>query len=379
MRRIIDSTLSDLKASGNLRAIPADATSSATIDLSSNDYLGIGSRTYILEAFLAQPDFRTDPFTASASRLLARNQSAYEAFEKLVSEAYGRPALALNSGYHANTGLISAFAGTGAHILADKLVHASIIDGIRLSGLPFDRFRHNDISHLERLAERAAGGGRPLLILAESVYSMDGDHADIEALAEVKRRYPGSILYIDEAHAVGCEGPAGLGLAYGSQAYADVDIIIGTMGKALASAGAYAVMTDRMRSFMVNKARSLIFSTALPPANLRWSCHTFATATGMDTERERLRQLAGLLSSGLAEAGIMTEASHIQPVVVGSPTAAVSLSAALHDAGFDVLPIRTPTVPPGTDRLRISLNADIAPQHIIRLTDCITTLLAHGK
>ncbi|MBD5234091.1 MAG: 8-amino-7-oxononanoate synthase [Bacteroidales bacterium] len=363
MSATINNILSGLTESGNLRQIPQqDAT--GNLDLSSNDYLGIASNCRLQEEFLST--LHPDEFimSASASRLLARRQSAFSLFESCLREAYHRPALLFNSGYHANTGLISALAPTGMHIIADKLVHASIIDGIKLSGLTFDRFRHNDLAHLDRLLAKACAGGKTPLIVVESVYSMDGDRADIWGIAEIKKRYPGAMLYVDEAHAVGVCGEAGLGLAYSSGCFDDVDIVVGTLGKALASSGAYAVLSDELYSYMVNKARSLIFSTAIPPISALWSTFIFRRAMTMDSERARLVELGRLLSKELAAVGAEAAPSHIQPLIVGDPKRAVALSQALAAEGFDVLPIRTPTVPPGTDRLRFSLSAAIEPEKI---------------
>lgn len=371
MNRIIDETLGHISSAGNLRIIPADGISRPSLDLSSNDYLGIGSDIHLQEEFLKTVDFDRMQLTASASRLLARRQNEFGLLESTLTEAYGRSALLFNSGYHANTGLVSAFAGLPYYILADKLVHASIIDGIKLSGLPFARFRHNDYSHLARLAEKADSEGKKLLIIAESVYSMDGDHADIDALADIKRRYEDAILYIDEAHAVGVEGPSGLGLIKASASFDDVDIIVGTLGKALASSGAFAIVDARMREFMVNRARSLIFSTAIPPLTALWSKFTFWRALEMDKERLHLRKLGETLNGILRSAGSDARPSHIQPLIVGSPQKAVVVSAALREDGFDVLPIRTPTVPPGTDRLRFSLSAAIGEEELKSLGEAI--------
>lgn len=365
MNETIDNILSTLEANGNLRAIPREVNDSR-VDFSSNDYLGLADDLDLRREFMASLDVDGFEMSASASRLLARKQNRFTAFEDTLSEAYGhgRKALVFNSGYHANTGLISAFAGTKGHIIADKLVHASIIDGIKLSGLPFDRFRHNDTAHLDRLATKAVAAGHTPIIIAESIYSMDGDSAPLADLAEIKKRYPGALLYIDEAHGVGVAGNAGLGLCTADGTFEHVDIMVGTLGKALASTGAYAIVSPRLRSFMVNKARSLIFSTAIPPLSVEWSRFIFTRMLGMDSRRERLRRLATRLSEELSSIGAHTLPSHIQPVVVGNPTKAVALSRSLAAAGYEVLPIRTPTVPPGTDRLRLSLSAAITPEQI---------------
>lgn len=375
MKQIIDSTLDAIAANGNLRRIPRASELKAGTDFSSNDYLGLSARNDIREAFLAALSVGNFEMSSSASRLLSQRQKDFDSFENTLAEAYGRKALVFNSGYHANTGLISAFASTGAFILADKLVHASIIDGIKLSGLPFARFRHNDLAHLDRLAAKAFADGRLLIIVAESVYSMDGDKADIDGLAEVKNRYPGSLLYIDEAHAVGVEGPAGLGLCKASRAYDSVDIIVGTLGKALASSGAFAILSSQLREFMVNKSRSLIFSTAIPPLCVRWSEYMFRRALEMDYERAHLRGLGRLLAQSLSKFGGTGATAHIQPLLTGTPQRAVRISRALSDEGFAVLPIRTPTVPPGTDRLRFSLSATLTADDIGRLDNALSRIL----
>lgn len=370
MQTIIEQTLDDLATGGNLRLIPDDATTSGRIDFSSNDYLGIATRAELRQEFFSAHDPRDLLMSASASRLLARTQKAFGDFEKSLHDAYGRPALIFNSGYHANTGLVSALAIKDYTILADKLVHASIIDGIKLSGAPFERFRHNDMRHLALLADKISSQGRKLLIIVESVYSMDGDQAPIREIAEIKRKHEGALLYVDEAHAVGVEGPGGLGLvmAMGGHA-ADVDVIVGTLGKALGSTGAFAIMDDTLRSWAINRARSFIFSTALPPVTVEWSKFVFEKSLGMDSERSHLKALGNALGRKLCNGCN----SHIQPYMLGNPHAAVEMSKALASDGFDVLPIRTPTVPPGTDRLRLSLSAALSIDDVEALGRAIKT------
>ncbi|MGM9862386.1 MAG: aminotransferase class I/II-fold pyridoxal phosphate-dependent enzyme, partial [Muribaculaceae bacterium] len=205
------------------------------------------------------------------------------------------------------------------------------------------------------------------LIIAESVYSMDGDTADIRRLVDIKRHTPGAILYIDEAHGVGVAGPYGLGLAQASGVANDVDIVIGTLGKALASIGAYAIVSDQLRDFLINRARSFIFSTSLPPVNVAWSRFVFTKMLSMDSARSHLRTLAEALSKAIGSPVV----SHIQPLIVGDPALAVKLSASLLQVGYKVLPIRTPTVPPGTDRLRFSLSAALELKDIEPLNNIL--------
>ena len=356
----IELTLKQLTDTGNFRRIPSESVT-GVVDFSSNDYLGIAERADLRERFFEAFSPVSLPMSSSASRLLGARQRDFDSFETTLADSYGRPALTFNSGYHANVGLIQAIADRRTLVVADRLVHASIIDGIRRSGAPFERFRHNDYDHLAQIVARKAPDFDTILIIAESVYSMDGDSADIDRMIDIRRIYPGkALLYIDEAHAVGVLGPAGLGLVAASKAPSEVDIIVGTLGKALASVGAYAVMSPRMRDFMVNKARSLIFSTALPPVNVAWSEFIFRHMLTMDSERAALAGLSYRLARVLG-----SEApGHIRPLIVGDPRKAVDMSQQLLRLGFKALPIRTPTVPPGTERLRFSLSAAITPETV---------------
>ncbi|MDE6326819.1 MAG: 8-amino-7-oxononanoate synthase [Duncaniella sp.] len=369
-------TIESLRHSGNLRRIPADRSAEeGTTDLSSNDYLGLGVRTDLQEQFMAERDNRMSPMTSSASRLLATRQNDYGDLETLLGRLYDRPALLFNSGYHANTGMISSLAAGKSIIVADKLVHASIIDGIVLSKAAFTRFPHNDFDRLERILAKESPLHERVIVAVESVYSMDGDRADIDRLTELKRRYPNVLLYVDEAHGVGVEGPQGLGLSIAASGYGDIDVIAGTFGKAYASSGAFCVTSTAIREYLVNRARSFIFSTAIPPITARWTRFMIEQSLGMDAERDRLAALGTRLHeilSGLP--GKNGVASHIQPYITGSPESAVTLSGRLLEEGFKVLPIRTPTVPPGTDRLRISLSAALTADDIESLGNALTRL-----
>lgn len=354
--------LADLERAGNMRRIPSpNVAGDCAVNLSSNDYLGLAERADLQAEFFSVEANRRVPMTSSASRLLSSRQEEYASLERLLEELYGRKALIFNSGYHANTGLIPALAlGGRTLIVADKFAHASMIDGMKLAECDFTRFRHNDMRHLSRILDKEHAHYDTILVVVESVYSMDGDVAPIEALIDLKEVYPKVLLYVDEAHAFGVCGPRGLGLSVASERREDIDVIVGTFGKACASMGAFAAVSDEVRALLVNKARSFIFSTALPPMSAAWSEFMIRRFLEMDAERAHLQSLARRLHGHLEEiskSACSVEASHILPFVVGNPTDTVALSAALRERGFEVLPIRTPTVPPGTDRLRISLSA----------------------
>lgn len=360
--------LDRLRRENNFRSLPSGQSEAGLIDLSSNDYLGIAADADLRRQFI-DGEGRDLCLSASASRLLAADQLEFQRFESLLSDYYGGRALLFNSGYHANSGVVAALAKKDTLIVADKLVHASIIDGIMLSQAPFERFRHNDMAHLERILAKKASDFECVLIIVESVYSMDGDSAPLDEIAGIKRNYPNALLYVDEAHALGVCGRDGLGLAADIEG---VDFLVGTLGKAVGSVGAFIVCrSSQMYDYFVNTVRSLIFSTALPPLNIAWSRFVMERIPAMEDRRKRLRELSALLAVAL---GNQSVPSHIQPLITGSSESALRLSAALRERGFKVLPIRTPTVPPGTERLRFSLSADLKNDDILRLTQVMSTL-----
>lgn len=373
----IEESLGRLSRNGNLRVIPPDSSDDGLVDFTSNDYLGLAADRGLQDEFFRHlSGGRRPSLTASASRLLASDQASFGRLEETLGRMYGRKALLFNSGYHANTGLISSLAPAGTLIVADKLVHASIIDGYRLSGADLARFRHNDMGHLESIIRSKSGQYDRILVVTESVFSMDGDSPDLNALVDIRRRYDGVMLYVDEAHGFAVSGPDGLGLAMALEPSDEIDVIVGTFGKAAASVGAFAVMDESVRSYVVNNARSFIFSTALPPLNAEWTRFVVERLPQMEDRRRHLRLLAARLHDGLcgllpSDTRFMPPESHIQYVVTGSSERAVALSAALRRRGQKVLPIRTPTVPAGTERLRISLSAAMTEADIDGLLDSL--------
>ena len=354
MLDFINTRLEQIRQAGNFRTIPGN--SDLLIDFSSNDYLGLATDKSIYRRFLEGGVEHFAP-TSSASRLLASEQSAYTALENTLECAYDNrfKALVFNSGYHANV-----------VILADKLVHASIIDGMKLGGGVFARFAHNDVEALERLILKYRSGNKPIMVVVESVYSMDGDQAPIDDIIALKHKYGNILLYVDEAHALGVCGYSGLGVTFDK----DMDIIVGTFGKALAGQGAFILSDSTIRDYLVNTARSFIFSTALPPLIIAWNEYAFKKALTMDTEREHLSRLSQLLQSILGT----PHSGHIQPLIVGDAARTVRLSQELRSLGFSGVAIRTPTVPAGTERIRFSLSASLTDEDITNLGRALTKL-----
>jgi len=347
------------------------------LNLSANDYLGLGADEELLRAFLREtPERILDErgMTASSSRLLTGSGPAGMALEEELAALYrGRECCVFSSGYHANLGILATLGRKGDLFLSDRLNHASIIDGMRLSAAGLRRYRHRDYGHLEDLLRGAAGGKGQTFIVTESVFSMDGDLADLAALVRLKERF-GATLIVDEAHAVGVFGDQGCGLAEAAGVLDEVDILIGTFGKALASVGAFAVTSPPLKEYFVNTVRPFIFTTALPPAVLSWSRHTLRRMQGMARERGELAALGRRLRQELSALGCMSGGdSQIVPVIVGEDEAAVRLAARLQEAGYLVLPIRPPTVPPGTARVRLSLNAALRWDDLRALPEAISS------
>lgn len=330
-------------------------------NFSSNDYMGIAGDSALRREFYDLfPDHASPELAQSSasSRLLTGNTPAYVRLEKTLSELYGgRSALVFNSGYHANIGILPALAKGHDLILSDKLNHASIIDGLRLADAEFKRYRHLDMEHLHSLLTQNKDAYRRIFIVTESIFSMDGDEADMRALAALKREF-GAILVVDEAHGVGVRGPRGTGLAAEQGVMPEVDVLVGTFGKAFGSTGAYAILSREIHDYLVNHMRSLIFTTGLPPVILNWSNFVLKKCAGMDDRRNHLAALAEYLRNAIREQGYATGGtSQIVPQIVGDDQKAVELAQKYQDAGILVFPIRHPTVPKGTARLRFSLSA----------------------
>lgn len=368
--------LDQLEASGNLRRLPEVTHQGKIIvkeaqqmlNLSSNDYLGLASREDLRNKFLCELQESGLPFSSSSSRLLTGNFSVYTKLEKEMAGRFGREsALLFNSGYHANTGILPALADKKTLILADKLVHASIIDGILLSDAPFQRYRHNDYEHLERLLAKEATRWEQVIVVTESIFSMDGDVADLRRLVSLKKRYPNLWLYVDEAHAFGVRGESGLGIAEEQGCIGEIDLLVGTFGKALASMGAYLLCSHTIREYLVNTMRPLIFSTALPPAQVAWTHFVFGRLSDFNDERRHLRIISHLLADALKGKGGEISESHIIPFIIGENEACLQTARELQRQGFYCLPVRPPTVPKGTARIRFSLTANITEDEIKEL------------
>lgn len=342
------------------------------LNVSSNDYLGIAADGNLWSEFLLTLDPDEFDGGSCSSRLLTGNFHAYTELENLLAEMFNREAaLVFNSGYHANMGILQALSGKKDLILSDKLNHASIIDGVRLCDARCIRYRHLDYEHIEQILEKSRSNFENVFIVTESIFSMDGDVADLNRLCLIKDKY-NAFLYVDEAHAIGVEGDTGLGCAESQNCISKIDFIVGTFGKAIASQGAYLVADKVICDYLVNTMRTLIFTTGLPPISVKWTMFVLQHIAQMKHEREHLKHISELLRTGIFDAGFNTLGnSQIVPAIVGDNDAAVRLAEKLQNEGFFVLPIRPPTVPLGSSRIRFSLTASIS---FMQINDIISAL-----
>ncbi len=349
------------------------------LNFSGNDYLGLSGHPLL--AGRSAEWARRWGAGAGASRLVCGSLDLHRAVEEKVARLKGtEAALLFNSGWQANAALLPAlFAadalGGPALVFTDRLVHASLHHGCAAAGVRQIRFRHNDLGHLDSLLAQRAGQPGVRFVITESVFSMDGDRADVAALAELADRH-GAFLMLDEAHATGVLGPGGMGLS--GLAKGRVDLVMGTFSKALGGFGAYVAGSKTLCDYLVNRCGGLIYATALPPAVLGAMDAALDLLPTLDAERARLEANAGRLRAGLRGLGLDTGPSSTQivPALVGEEKAALDLSGRLEAAGVLGIAIRPPTVPPGTSRIRFALSAAHAEADVDALVDAVAAARA---
>lgn len=343
------------------------------VDFCSNDYLGFARSAELKERtgqeLRKHPGY---PAGATGSRLLSGNSAYVEHLEDEIALFHHAEAgLIFNSGYTANLGLFSALARRGDTVICDELAHASIIDGIRLSGANRYRFKHNDMASLEQKLGQAEKGGGRLFIVAESLYSMDGDRAPLQRLVSLSKRYNASLI-VDEAHATGVFGKNGRGLVPGSGLEEDIFARIYTFGKALGSHGAIVAGPRILKDYLINFARPLIYTTALPFHNLAGIKCAYELLVAHDELQPRLDDKISLFKSLLGNAGkFQLMDGPIQNIVVPGDQPARKAAATLQAGGFDVRAILSPTVPAGTERLRICLHLFNTNEEIEKLAQLL--------
>ena len=398
----LQATLENLKTNQQYRQLPnlqhhgqyVISEGKTLLNIASNDYLGLGGDIELQSEFLNQigalPAVEMPKMSATSSRLLTGNDTQLQLLESEMESWYqnavnqqalptNKSVLVLNSGYHANLGILPALTTLPVKtlILADKLVHASIIDGLRLSQsklVSYRRYRHNDYEHLAKFIEQADETIERIIIVTESIFSMDGDRADLLKLVALKAEDTRIELYVDEAHAVGVLGETGLGLAEETATLSEIDYLVGTFGKAFASVGAYIMCDEVIKQWLINHMRPLIFSTALPPINHAWTRFILAKMPNLIDERAHLAQISTALSQAIAPQYRVSSAaqdvrynSPIVPYILGDNASTLAKAQQLQAAGFYALPIRPPTVPENTARIRLVMNAKLTDQDCERL------------
>jgi 8-amino-7-oxononanoate synthase len=337
--------------------------------LCSNNYLGLADHPRVREA-AADAAMRWG-VGAGASRLVSGTMTIHGRLEERLAAFKGSEAcLLFGSGYLANLGVIGALAGRGDTVFSDELNHASIVDGCRLSRAEPVIYRHRDVEHLEWCLRRHAGGrdGQARrLIVTDSVFSMDGDVAPLAELAELAQDY-GARIVVDEAHALGNLGPGGRGAVAEAGLEDEIDVVIGTLGKALGSYGAYACASAEMIRYLINTARSLIFSTAPAPPAVAGALAALELLRERPHRVERLRSNASALRRALAAEGFPVAETEMQivPLIVGEERAAMQLCQEAIERGVFAQAIRPPTVPAGTSRLRLTAMASHTPAELRR-------------
>jgi 8-amino-7-oxononanoate synthase len=338
------------------------------VNFCSNDYLGLAEHPSLREAVLRAVENATR-VGGTASRLLSGHTEGWHELEEEFAQFAGtEAALFFGSGYAANMGVLSALVGPDDVVYSDVLNHASLIDGMRLSGARKVIYPHLDLSALENSLRQDAGAPWRRIIITESVFSMDGDVAPLKEMAALAEKF-GAAMIVDEAHATGVQGKRGRGLAAQAGIIPHVLATIHTCGKALGSAGAFVCGPAVMKEHLINHARTFIFSTALPPYFAEQVRAALRLASGMDMERQTLLNRASGLVLALRHVGFDTagSASQIVPVILGKNEDALQAAAHLQREGFAVRAIRPPTVPRGRARLRLSLTTRIAEEELTRL------------
>jgi 8-amino-7-oxononanoate synthase len=344
------------------------------INFCSNDYLGLSNHPDVINAFKSAAD--KYGVGSGSAHLICGHSSAHHALEEELADFTGRDrALLFSTGYMVNMGVISALVGRGDTVFEDRLNHASLLDGGLLSGAKFKRYAHADTDHLADLLNKAAGNK---LIVTDGVFSMDGDIASLNALAEIAKQHD-AWLMVDDAHGIGVIGENGGGiLEQTGLKQDDVQVLVGTLGKAFGTFGAFVAGSGELIETFIHLARPYIYTTALPPA-IAEATHTSLKIIQTESwRREKLRKLTEHFRAEAGQLGLplMASSSPIQPLLIGESQKAVNVSNFLFEKGFLVSAIRPPTVPAGSARLRITFSAMHEEYQIDQLLDALTKALA---
>ncbi len=343
------------------------------VNFCSNDYLGLANHPYVVAAFKNAVDHYG--VGSGSAHLVCGHSAAHHALEEELVEFTGRErALLFSTGYMANLGVISALVGRNDHVLEDRLNHASLLDGGLLSRAHFKRYKHGDVADLATVL--TACGSR-VLVVSDGVFSMDGDLAPLPELVELTQRFDAGLM-IDDAHGFGVLGATGGGIVeHFGLSQNDVPILIGTLGKAFGTFGAFVVGSEDLIEILIQKARSYVFTTAMPAAVAEASRASLRLLQHESWRRGHLQDLIGRFQAGATQLGLalMASATAIQPILIGDSGQASAISSSLLEQGFWVGAIRPPTVPTGTARLRVTFSASHQPHQVDALLDALSRVL----
>jgi 8-amino-7-oxononanoate synthase len=342
----------------------------------SNNYLGLANHPGIIQA--VQEAARQYGYGASASRLISGTMKPHiELEEHLANFLHKEAALVFPAGWMANEAVIRTIPQKGDIVLLDKLDHASIIDALRGSQAEFRTYRRDRPGKLEKILSEKKYKRK--FIITESIFSMDGDAADLQALVELKNKY-GAFLIVDEAHAFGCLGKSGAGLAEELGLLDDIDIVVGTMSKALGASGGVVAGEKKVIEFLINKARSFIYTTSPSPVNCAAIMAALEIVKNESQRRIRLKENADYLRNRLTQLGMNVgkSRSYIIPVIIGAEGDTLAVAEELYKRGFFIVAIRPPTVPSGTARLRISIQSEHTREQLDNLCDAFADLIDGG-
>ena len=355
-------SLAQREGSSLRRKLTARASADTRVNLADNDYLGLSRDPAVVAAGVAALHERGA--SSSASPLVTGYTEIHQKLEQTLAAWQGYAhGLVMNTGFSANSAVLGGLPKKGDLILADRLVHASMLDGIMASGARLRRFAHNDLDALELMLHEEPALDGVIFVVTESVYSMDGDSPDLKRLASLRKRF-GFCWVLDEAHATGWYGATGSGLQEAQGAFAAADIVVGTLGKGLGSQGAYVLShAPEVRDALINFAGEFVYSTYLAPSCAAAALAAVERVKGMSAERVELHALSHAWRDGLVEAGFAVPSgdSPIVPLILGDSDVTLKYATALRAAGFMVSAIRPPTVPVRTGRIRISLRRGLSP------------------
>ena len=355
-------SLAQREGSSLRRKLTARASADTRVNLADHDYLGLSRDPAVVAAGVAA--LHEWGASSSASPLVTGYTEIHQQLEQTLAAWQGYAhGLVMNTGFSANSAVLGGLPKKGDLILADRLVHASMLDGIMASGARLRRFAHNDLDALELMLHEEPALDGVIFVVTESVYSMDGDSPDLKRLASLRKRF-GFCWVLDEAHATGWYGSTGSGLQEEQGAFAAADIVVGTLGKGLGSQGAYVLShAPEVRDALINFAGEFVYSTYLAPSCAAAALAAVERVKGMSAERAELHALSHAWRDGLVEAGFAVPSgdSPIIPLILGDSDVTLKYATALRAAGFMVSAIRPPTVPVRTGRIRISLRRGLSP------------------